>query len=478
LKINKLALRFVPFPLGFAKNLPAPAWLLALPFAILAALGMPRQSAFPYSFQVGQPWNYRALKAPFDFEVLYPEEQVRPAVEQVNAEHGPYFLLNTDVARQQKRQFARLLDDQVSIGRHDAQYDELRANAGIYLNFGQQMLDLLYTQGIVDPNEEAFQATPGFIFVVVGNTERRVPVRSLRTVASAMNFLTDTLPYAPLRQPELMLPMLEKVLVPNLRFSDSLTAANLRKKLAAVRSTGVSVRKGETIVPRNELISNDVYLKLISLHRRYDEPQGWLVTLGYGLLAWLAFGIFFFWFAQTQQHRSYSRRAQLLPPLLALLGIIVVGFGSRVAAAVPLLWPFWILPVLLRRAYGGRVSVGVWGIIVFLTTISLDWSAGWLVVQGMGLAVVLLLLHRDASVGFAHLEGLGSPFYGWWVRTLAVAFIAALQTLAGLAAGWAGKIPDVLWTTDSIIFLFAAAAFSLLAFPLGEFVTERKRIGQ
>ncbi|MCY7328017.1 MAG: hypothetical protein LH618_05685, partial [Saprospiraceae bacterium] len=226
MKINKLALRFVPFPLGFAKNLPAPAWLLALPFAILAALGMPRQSAFPYSFQVGQPWNYRALKAPFDFEVLYPEEQVRPAVEQVNADHGPYFLLNTDVARQQKRQFARLLDDQVSIGRHDAQYDELRANAGIYLNFGQQMLDLLYTQGIVDPNEEAFQATPGFIFVVVGNTERRVPVRSLRTVASAMNFLTDTLPYAPLRQPELVLPMLEKVLIPNLRFSDSLTAAN------------------------------------------------------------------------------------------------------------------------------------------------------------------------------------------------------------------------------------------------------------
>ncbi len=478
MKINKLALRFLPSLPGFAKNSPAPVWLLALPFAVLAAFGMPRQSAFPYSFQVGQPWNYRALKAPFDFDVLYPEEQVRPAVEQVNAEHGPYFLLDTDVARQQKRQFARLLDEQVSIGRHDAQYDDLRANAGVYLSFGQQILDLLYAQGIADPNEEAFKATPGFVFVAVGTTERRVPVRSLLTVASAMDFLTDTLPYAPLRQPELVLPMLEKVLIPNLRFSDSLTSASLRKKLAAVMSTGVSVRKGETIVQRNELISNNIHLKLTSLHRRYDEPQGWLVTLGYGLLAGLAFGIFFFWFAQTQQDRNYSRRARLLPPILALLGIIAVGFGSRVAAAVPLLWPFWILPVLLRRSYNWRVSLGVWGIVVFLTTIALDWSAGWLVVQGMGLVVVLVLLHRDATVGSAYLEGSGSPFYGWRARTLAVASIATLQTLAGLAAGWAGKIPDVLWTTDSIIFLFAAAAFSLLAFPLGEFVTERKRIGE
>lgn len=443
-------------------------WLLALPFACVAALLMPRQSAFPYTFQVGQPWNYHALKAPFDFEVMYPEEQVRPAVEQINAEHGPYFLLHPEVARQQKRQFARLLDEQINIGRHDAQYDDLRANAGVYLGFGQQMLDLLYAQGVANANEAAFQATPGFVFVVVGNNERRVPVRSLQTVASAMNFLTDTLPYAPLRQPELVLPMLEKVLIPNLLFSDSLTSASLRKKLATVMSTGVAIRKGETIVERNESISNDVYLKLHSLHRRYDEPKGWLVAVGYGLLAWLAFGIFFFWLAQTQQAEYRSRRAHLLPALLALFGVVAVGFGCRVAAAVPLLWPLWILPVLLRRSYGGAIGLGVWGMVVFLTTISLDWGAGWLVVQGTGLAVALILLTKERPVGSSQMDGLVT--YSWRARALAVGCIAALQTMAGLAAGWAGKIPDALWTTDSIVFLFAAAAFSLLAFPLGELI--------
>ena len=470
-KINKSALRFLPVSFAFHKSLPVHSWLLALVCAVGAAFVMPRQSAFPYAFQVGQPWNYRALKAPFNFEVLYPEEQVRAGVERVNAEHGPYFWLDTEVARQQKRQFARLLDDQITLGRHDAQYDDLRANAGIYLNFGQQMLDLLYTQGIADPNEEAFQSTPGFVFVVVGNTERRLSVRDLQTVTSARNFLTDTLPYSPLRQPELVLTMLEKVLTPNLRYSDSLSLASRRKKLAVVMGTGIMVRQGETIAQRNELISNDIYLKLHSLQRRYADPKGWLVTLGYGLLAWLAFGVFCFWWTQTRENGYRSRRAHLLPVVLALLGIVAVGFGSRVAAAVPLLWPLWILPVLLRRAYGLATGLGVWGVVVFLTTISLDWSAGWLVVQGTGLAA-LLVLTRGEPGGPPYVDGLGSPSYSWRHRALAAGGVAALQTAAGLAAGWAGKIPDVLWTTDSIVFLFAAAAFSLLAFPLGEVIAQ------
>ena len=416
---------------------------------------MPRQSVFPYSYQIGQPWAYHALKAPFDVEVLYPEEQVRPAMEQVNTEHAPYLRLDNEVGRKQKHLFTQLLEEQIRISGHDAQYDDLRANSGAYLNFGQQMLDLLYSRGIVDANEPAFKNTPGFVFIINGNNEKRIPVRELLTVAAAKDFLTDTLPYSALRQPEMVLPMLEKALEPNLRYSDSLTAGSLRRKLAAAMSTGVTVHRGETIVQRNELITSDIYLKLQSLDRRFESPKGWEVTLGYGLLAALAFSVFLWWFSRAATGPRRSKEAQLLLPVLALLGILGVGFGSQTGLALPLLFPFWILPILLHRTYGLAAGIGLWTLVIVLTTISLDWSAGWLIIQIAGLVGALSFLLRSES---------------WRARGAAVISIALLQTLTGLAAGWAGKIPDALWTTDSLVFLFVAAGFSLLAFPLSNWM--------
>ena len=135
-------------------------WLLAGLCAIIFAILMPREEAFPYTFQQGQPWSYRSLNAPFDFEVLYPEEQVRSELDRVQAEHAPYFRLDAEVSRQQKKRFARLVDDQIQISRHDTQFEDLVRNQAAYLAFGHQLLDLIYGQGIADPSEEAFKDTP------------------------------------------------------------------------------------------------------------------------------------------------------------------------------------------------------------------------------------------------------------------------------------------------------------------------------
>ena len=72
-------------------------WLLVGLCAVIFAILMPREEAFPYRFQQGQPWSYRSLHAPFDFEVMYPEEQVRNELARVNAEHAPYFRLDPEV---------------------------------------------------------------------------------------------------------------------------------------------------------------------------------------------------------------------------------------------------------------------------------------------------------------------------------------------------------------------------------------------
>lgn len=422
--------------------------------AIIAGLVMPQQSPFPYRFEKSHPWSYPTLKAPFDFEVLHPEELVRDELAKVEAEHAPYFVVQPETVRQQKRKLETLLNDQVRISRNDTQYEDLLSNPTAYLGFGRQLLDQIYDRGIGDPEmDELLQTDPSaHLYLVEGRNEKRVPAASLFTLRSAQNFLTDSLPYSPLRQPELLLSLLEKTLTPNVLYSDSLTNEGKRRKIAAVISTGITVRKGEVIVRKNELITEDIYRKLDSLSHRYDVPKGFGVAAGYAILAFLLFSCFFYWLQREHPAIWQQREATLLLPLLVSGLLALLSFTSWMGSAVALLIPLWGLPVLLDRKYEPRISWLIWLITTTLGTVSLDWGAGWLAIQIAGATGVYLLPYfRSGS---------------WTARACGAAISLAFQVLAWAACILAGKMPTALQTADVVLFLLAANGFLLLFFPL------------
>ena len=422
--------------------------------AIIAGLVMPQQSPFPYRFEKGHPWNYPALKAPFDFEVLHPEEQVRDQLAKVEADHAPYYLVHPEIGREQKRKLEILVNEQVRIGRNDTQYEDLTRNPTAYLNFGRQLLDQIYTRGIGGPElDELLRNDPAAgLYRVEGQNENRVPAASLFTLRSAQNFLTDSLPYSPLRQPELLLTLLEKTLTPNVLYNDSITAAGKRMKIAAVISTGITVRKGEVIVRKNELITDEIYRKLDSLSSRYDVPKGFRVAAGYALLAFLIFGSFFYWLQRIHPVIWQQRELAILPPVLVLGLLALVSFTSWLGFAVALLIPLWGIPVFLDRKYEPDISWLIWLIAVTLSAVSLDWSAGWLAIQVAGAAGVFMLPHFRSVT--------------WTARTGGAAITAAFQVFVWLACVLAGKMPNALQTVEVVLFLLAANGLLLLLFPL------------
>lgn len=446
--LNNISSGDLPAPFGEPGKPGWSPWLLAALCAAVAALLLPRQAPFPYRYETGQPWNYRDLKAPFDFEVLYPEEQVRDELARVNAEHGPYFLQNNELARRQKRRLAELVEAQARISQHDPQFADLAANPGTYASFGQELLDKIYAVGVVSPESEGFRFDdPNLaVYLWADNVERRVPLGSLLTVDKARDFLTDSLPFSPLRQPEMLLPLLEKVLVPNVFYSDSLTQAIRRRKLAAVMSTGVAVRKDELVVQRNELVTAETARKLDSLARRYEKPGGWQQLAGYGLLAFLVFTGLFAWMRRRQPD-SWSRRdAVLFLPAAVLTIILAVNFTAQVGAATPLLLPLAALPFALRRWYAPELAWLAWVAAALLTAFALDWGISWLAIQTAGAAALAFWFERIGD---------------WPARARAWAGVGVAQALAWLAAGWSGRLPGALFLPDVALFLLVAALLAV-----------------
>ncbi len=442
------------WPVVYAgKNRLSAPLLLALAIAFVAALVMPQQSPFPYRFKKNGVWSYPALKAPFDFAVLHPEATVRDQLAKVQAEHAPYYRINQDVGRQEKERLKDFIETRKQVSGKDLQYEDLVKNPGRYLSYGQHLLDHLYAQGIADPALEALQKEdPGApVFLVQNNQEQRTQARAVRTLQAARSFLIDTLPYSTLSQPELLLPVLENALSPNVFYDDSLTQARKGQKIAAVRSTGISVRKGELIVKKGEWISETVYQKLDSLNQRYEVPNGWLLVAGYALLAFPGFALFFFWLKKEQPAIWNNRENLLLAPAMILFLLFLLNVGNWIGPAVTLLFPLWGLPYVLRRKLNSSAGWAAWLLLLLLSTFATDWSAGWLAIQMTGAGALYFLLPMRK---------------GWLQRLGSMLFTTAFQVIAWWAGSLAGKIPPILQSADSLLFLLLANGMLLVLLPL------------
>ncbi len=425
-------------------------FLMPVLAAFLAAFLMPRPAGFSFKFEKNQVWKYTDLVVPADFEVLRPAAEVAEKIETIEAEHGRYFFLDPEVNRFQKKRYSNLVERQAEISSHDQQYADLVANPGAYQSYGQKLLEDIFSKGVSDaprgptnPDENTY--------IIWSNSERKLKAGQLLTLRTAEEMLTDSLPFAPLRQPELILPLLEKCLVPNLFFSDSLTHAGKAKKIANVRRAGFSVKKGEKIIQKGQIVGEEHWLKLNTLAEQNPSKNSILISFGYFLVALLGFGGLFFWqknfgFLQISRFQNEKLYAVILLGLAAVK--LLIWFGD----AVPLLLPIFILPMILKKNHDTPTAILTWAILVFLVGFSLDWGVAWLFIQISGAAATMFFFNSDLNLN----EKLGASL-----------LVGGVMNLAWLATLISEKLNPALQTGDVPIFLIVSTFIGLVFLPTG-----------
>jgi cyclic-di-AMP phosphodiesterase PgpH len=428
--------------------------LLAFCMGLIATFLLPNQGIFPFKYAVGNPWNFKNLQAPFDFEVLRPRESVKEELAEIESQHAPYYLLNTEKVRTQKRLFAKLLEDRVRLSRNDVQYAELVANAGAYLNFGQELLDKMYKIGVNSMNDPLAEDDPGAkIWLVSGNnSEKLISIQDVLSPSEAANFLSDSLPFSNLRQPEFILPLLEQSIAPNIVYSDSLTLVTKRRKIAQVVSTGISVRKGEKIINQGEIVEQESLQKLDSLAQRYTQPIGFKEMLGYCLVFFgMFFGLFLWIF--VEKPRIFEEKISLILLLSMIVGTLAfIKFGNRVGVGVPLILPICGIPLFLYKIWNTKIALAVWFGIILVAAFGLDWGISWFVLQlitGFG----LFLLFSSAK--------------SQKVQVISALIVSFLAVLFWLAMGWCHRIPESVESNEVPFFILIATFLALGAQRLG-----------
>lgn len=426
----------VPFNSGNLRT--GPPWLLFIICALASALLLPKEDPFPYTFKLGRLWQYSDYYAPFDFDLPATANDEDTISNLQDAQ--PYFVIKPETGAEQKKILNDLITEQVKISSQDAQYEDLVKNTGAYRKYGQRLLDALYKKGIVENRPVNVKTA-----ILVNQAARIVPVDSLLLVDDAVGIVTDSLPFSSLRQPELLLPLLEKVLIPNAFYSDSLTVATAKSN-GGKSGSRKKFKKSDLVIGENEEVTPEKFAALNFISSHYNRSPGLMVYSGYFLFSLIAFFSLLGWLYNFKKS-VYNDKNKMLIMLVALLFVqMLIGVCFWLGSAIPFLIPLFLLPLLFRESYGLRTSLIIWSVPVMLTGFAVSWGMLWISLQIVGAGTALILNDQVVT---------------WKERIIALCAVFAAQSLVLGAYYLAGKLPEELKTTDALVFLGIAVLLSI-----------------
>ena len=436
-----------------------PRILLGVTAVVLISLLYPNNLTFPYQFELNQTWQYADLTAPTAIPVLKREERYTADREAVIRNLTPVYRRDQEVAREARAEYIEAFSVALDSARSDNNFPGLLRQPEAHRLYGLEILDRIYQRGIVRlrTEDEARSGMASVIQIVDGSqVNTRTIGQVYTTPGRARQWLTDSILYTRLAAPDFLVPLLEDKLRYNVFYNDSLTNRLRAQSLEAVSPFDGLVQQGETLVRQGEVISDNVYQKLVSYRQLYNENlQGtttfFSVFTGYTLIVGLVI-LLLFLYLRTFFPLVYVRLKNLIFILLwPLLYAIMVRSVELTPGWSVYMVPFCIVPIVMRIFFNERlaffVHVAVVLIASFLT--SLGYPYTFLSIMAGVVVIFMDIDTRDWSRFFSSLILLFAFYLFGYV---------GIQLVQG--SGWTGiNYVDLLWLGLNVFLV-------LLAYPL------------
>ncbi|MCP3933343.1 MAG: HDIG domain-containing protein [Bacteroidetes bacterium] len=433
-------------------------YLLVLLVVVFISFLFPNNVIFKYQFENGQSWRYDDLIAPFDFAIKKSAEELLTEKEEIQQNFSPFYEMNLDIVKEQKRLFEESFSEHKSIvNPEEDQFVDVLENPNKYINYGKRFLDRLYQRGILQLLEEHKDKPKDFVINVIrGNTTNKHTIQNLFNSERAKEMLSDSLPYSRLPEPEFIFPLLEDHIVPNIFYNDTLTQKFQQDQLAGISSSIGMVRKGELIIPKDGIVTESAYHKLLSFKEQYQkeitEKKSFLgVFIGYFLLTSLIVGVFLVYlrFFAKEIFEKFSRLTFILMWLVVFSYLVYVVENTDILSAY--LIPFCIVPIVIKNFYNVRLALFTHIIVVLIASFLSSLGYEFTFLQILAGIVVLLsdVDTRDWSRFFYSILAI--------FLTYSIAFL-------GLSLIQEGTLITVDWSIYTWIFI--NVILTLLAYPL------------
>lgn len=355
---------------------------------VLISFFFPKSGYFKYDYQLGKPWKYENLIAPFDFGIQKSKEELEKEKEEFLEDQAPYYRFDKGVASKQEAQYKDLYLK--AIGYSNMPDSVFHANSDTSVNYygALRVLDKLFEKGIIQlaPPHKNFSKDRAINLLIEDNRAERKLLSDFYTVHEAYEYMSKEIEANPVLSKEFLMPILNNVISHNIFYDELLTQRFQDESLQGLSTTRGMIQEGEMIISKGAIVTPVKIQVLNSFKSEYEKrvvglKKSQIVFFGNILLVSIILIVFTF-FLRVFSNEVFENTRKLLF-VISLIVMMVIVLSKVVETDLPILYaiPFCIIAIILRTFFGARVAFHAHITLVLLASFILPLGIEFLFLQ-------------------------------------------------------------------------------------------------
>lgn len=339
----------------YARNLKV---IMILTSICVIVFALPKQAKFRYEYDKGRIWNQKDLISPYNFAILKTPQEIESDKAAALKTIKPVYQLDNDVKEEQEEGFK----NDFEIKWHDAGLnDHLKTR---YLTVGLNLLADIYDKGVLTLNVKYQHNADNYPVTILNhNVANERNTADLYTKEQALAYCERVLNTSNLDK-AFLLNMLQNRVQNNLIYDDKLTNRLEKEVLEGLSSTSGMVQKGEVIVIKGSVINSDVYQKLESYKKAFEDNARIngnrnLVLLGQFLLVSIVITLLIVFLYLFRKDIYYDNR--LVGLILLVITAMLATLSWAIRLQLPNFYyiPYCIVPIIIRILFDTRLALNI-----------------------------------------------------------------------------------------------------------------------
>jgi len=311
----------------------------------------PHNDVFRYEFEIGRPWRYGLLTAPYDIPVYRSDSTIRAMQDSVMRCLEPRYVLNAEIGAQQ-------------LARMDAAHrsrPRLSATDYVYL---RNSVAGFYQRGILSISDKADMQRQQLsqIWIQTGvNRGRSFPMADVPTVREAYEQILQGAKDAGVLEQGIKGFDMNLYLTANLELDSIATRKEYYTLMQGISQTSGMIQAESRIVDRGEIVTPEIYNILNSYRRAQLKRQAFggdevMMAVGQCFLAILLLGSVLFFLYRFRPWIYESQPATQVAMFLIVLMVVLTSLLTSVYVQGAYAVPIGIVTIVLCTFHGSRMA--------------------------------------------------------------------------------------------------------------------------